>query len=424
MANKNTIALHHGHNPKDNKDSVAVPLHLTTAYDFNTSDSAAARFTLQEQGYIYTRLTNPTCDLLEQRLAAFEGGIGAVSTACGTGAITTTIFSLLKAGDHIVASSSLYGGTYTLLSAQLPRFGITTTFVDPHDHKAIEAAIRPETRAVYTETLGNPRLDLVDLKAIADIAHKHGIPLIVDNTVTPGVLRPIEHGADIVIHSLSKYICGNGTALGGAIIDAGNFDWNNGKFPEFTEPSQAYHGLKYWDAFGRSSFIVRARIEGLRDLGAPLSPANAWQIIQGLETLDVRYRRASENALALAKWLEEHPLVEWVNYPGLESNAYHSTCQSYLGGVFGGLLTFGPKGGYDVAKAVVDNTKLLHVVANIGDTKSLVIHPSSTTHQQLSEVAQLSAGVTPDLIRVSVGLEDIEDIKADIEQALRLATQD
>lgn len=413
-----TNALHAGHDVTKNGGTRAVPIYQTTSYVFNNSDHAANLFNLSEAGYIYTRLNNPTNDVLEQRLATLEGGIGAVVTASGTAAISTALLVLLKAGDHIVASSSLYGGTYNLLSVTLPRLGITTTFVDPSNPENFKKAVQENTRAFFAESLGNPKLDVLDLKAIAKEAHDYKVPFIVDNTVaTPYLLNPIEYGADIVIHSLTKYITGNGTSLGGVIIDAGNFDWSNGKFPEFTEPSAGYHGLKYYEVLGAASFIAKVRIEGLRDFGAALSPFNAFQTIQGLETLEIRIKKHSENALALAKWLQTQEEVEWVNYPGLDSSVYKELADKYLPNGKSGIVTFGLKGGFEVAKKVVDQTKLFSLLANIGDTKSLIIHPASTTHQQLSEKEQASTGVSQDLIRLSVGLEDIEDLKADLKEA-------
>ena len=413
-----TQALHAGHDTKAHGGTRAVPIYQTTSYVFNNSDHAANLFNLSEPGFIYTRLNNPTNDILEQRLAALEGGIAAVVTASGTAAINTTLLTLLKSGDHIVASSSLYGGTYNLLSVTLPRFGITTTFVDPAEASNFQDAVKENTRAVFIESLGNPKLDVLDIKAISAVAKENKIPLIVDNTVaTPALLNPIAHGANIVIHSLTKYINGNGTTLGGAIIDAGTFDWSSGKFPEFTEPSAGYHGLIYHEALGPAAFIAKARIEGLRDHGAALSPFNAFQIIQGLETLDIRIKKHSENALALAKWLQEQEEVTWVNYPGLEESDYYALSQEYLPKGQSGLVTFGVKGGYESAKTIANEAKIFSLLANIGDTKSLIIHPASTTHQQLDEKAQASTGVTQDLIRLSVGLEDLEDLKADLKAA-------
>ena len=413
-----TKALHAGHDTSQTSGTRAVPIYQSTAYVFNNSDHAANLFALAEPGNIYTRINNPTNDILEQRLAALEGGIAAVVTASGTSAIATTLLTLLKAGDHIVASSSLYGGTYNLLSVTLPRHGITTTFVDPSDAENFKTAVQENTRTFFIEPLGNPKLDVLDIEAISKQAQSSKVPLIVDNTVaTPCLLNPIEHGANIVIHSLTKYINGNGTALGGAIIDAGTFDWTNGKFPEFTEPSPGYHGLVYSEALEAAAFIAKIRIEGLRDYGAALSPFNAFQIIQGLETLEVRIQKHSENALLLAQWLQKQNLVAWVNYPGLENSAYKSLAARYLPRGQSGLVTFGVNGGYDAAKKIADTTKLFSLLANIGDTKSLIIHPASTTHQQLSDEAQASTGVTKDLIRLSVGLENIDDLKADLETA-------
>jgi len=410
-----TNALHAGHDVTKNGGTRAVPIYQTTSYVFNNAEHAANLFGLTEPGFIYTRLNNPTNDILEQRLAVLEGGIGAVVTASGTAALTTALLVLLKAGDHIVASNSLYGGTYNLLNVTLPRLGITTTFVDPSDPENFTKAARENTRVFFAESLGNPKLDVLDLKAISYAAKTFKVPFIVDNTVpSPYLLNPIEYGADIVIHSLTKYISGNGTSLGGAIIDAGNFDWSNGKFPEFTEPSPGYHGLVYHQALGNAAFIAKARIEGLRDFGAALSPFNAFQIIQGLETLPVRIEKHSQNALSLAEWLENHEDVEWVNYPGLKSNKYYELAQYYLPKGQSGLITFGLKGGYESAKKVAEQTRIFSLLANIGDTKSLIIHPASTTHQQLDAEQQAATGVTQDLIRLSVGLEDIEDLKADL----------
>ncbi|HEX8577842.1 MAG TPA: O-acetylhomoserine aminocarboxypropyltransferase/cysteine synthase family protein [Flavobacterium sp.] len=410
-----TNALHAGHDVTKNGGTRAVPIYQTTSYVFNNSDHASNLFNLSEAGYIYTRLNNPTNDILEQRLAALEGGIGAVVTASGTSAIATALLVLLRAGDHIVASNSLYGGTYNLLKVTLPRLGITTTFVDPSEPENFTKAAKENTRVFFVESLGNPKLDVLDLKAIATAAKAHKVPFIVDNTVaTPYLLNPIEHGADIVIHSLTKYITGNGTSLGGVIIDAGKFDWSNGKFPEFTEPSAGYHGLKYYEVIGAASFIAKVRIEGLRDFGAALSPFNAFQTIQGLETLEIRIKKHSENALALAEWLQEQQEVAWVNYPGLKTSKYKDLADAYLPKGKSGIVTFGLKGGFEAAKKVADETKLFSLLANIGDTKSLIIHPASTTHQQLSDEEQQATGVTKDLIRLSVGLEDVEDLKADL----------
>jgi len=413
-----TNALHAGHDVQQNGGTRAVPIYQSTAYVFNDSDHAANLFALAEPGNIYTRINNPTNDILEQRLAALEGGIAAVVTASGTAAIVTTLLTLLKVGDHIVASNSLYGGTYNLLNVTLPRHGITTTFVDPSDPENFTKAKQENTRVVFIESLGNPKLDVLDIAAISESAKTLKVPLIVDNTVpTPSLLNPIKYGANIVIHSLTKYINGNGTALGGVIIDAGTFDWTNGKFPEFTEPSAGYHGLVYSEVLKEAAFIAKVRIEGLRDYGAALSPFNAFQIIQGLETLEIRVKQHSKNALALATWLENQEEVTWVNYPGLASSRYKFLADKYLPKGQSGIVTFGVKGGFESAKIIADTTKLFSLLANIGDTKSLIIHPASTTHQQLSDAQQEATGVTKDLIRLSVGLENIDDLKTDIKEA-------
>ena len=419
-----TQALHAGHNVKTNGGTRAVPIYQTTSYVFNNADHAANLFSLAEPGYIYTRLNNPTNDILEQRLAALEGGIGAVVTASGTAAIATTLLTLLRAGDHIVASSSLYGGTYNLLNVTLPRHGITTTFVDPSNPENFNKASQENTRVYFVESLGNPKLDVLDIEAISKEAKAYKVPLIVDNTVaTPYLLNPIQYGANIVIHSLTKYITGNGTSLGGVIIDAGTFDWANGKFPEFTEPSAGYHGLVYNEALGDAAFIAKIRIEGLRDYGSALSPFNAFQTIQGLETLEIRIKKHSDNALKLAKWLQEQEEVAWVNYPGLETSPYKTLSNKYLPEGQSGIVTFGVKGGYDSAKTIANTTKLFSLLANIGDTKSLIIHPASTTHQQLSDEEQEATGVTKDLIRLSVGLENIDDLKADLTEAFAVVKE-
>ena len=414
-----TNALHAGHDPKQTIGARAVPIYQTSSYVFNNTEHAADVFALKIPGFIYTRLNNPTNDILEKRLAAVEGGIGAAVFASGTAAISTTFLSLFKSGDHMVSSSSLYGGTYNLLDVTLPRFGIETTFVNADIVENFKTAIQENTKAIFIESLGNPKLDVLDIEAIADIAKANNIPLIVDNTVaSPALLNPIEYGANIVIHSLTKYIGGQGTSLGGAVIDAGTFDWTNGKFPEFTEPSDGYHGLIYADTFGASAFIIKLRIEGLRDFGGAISPYNAFQLIQGLETLEVRIKQHSKNALELAEWLESHKKVAWVNYPGLKTNKYYGLAKKYLPKGQSGIIAFGLRGGFEAAKKFTDSTKIISLLANIGDTKSLVLHPASTTHQQLSTEDQLSTGVTEDLIRFSVGLEDVVDLKNDIEQAI------
>jgi O-acetylhomoserine (thiol)-lyase len=415
---KKTNALHSGHNTKLTEGTRAVPIYQTSSYVFNNTEHAADLFGLKEFGFIYTRLNNPTNDILEKRLATVEEGKGAAVFASGTAAITATFLTLFKTGDHIISSSSLYGGTYNLLNITLPRFGIKTSFVNADVIENFQRNIKENTKAIFIESLGNPKLDVLDIEAIAKVAKDNNIPLIVDNTVaTPTLLNPIKYGANIVIHSLTKFIGGQGTSLGGVVIDGGTFDWTNGKFPEFTEPSDGYHGLKYSEALGDLAFIVKLRLEGLRDYGAALSPYNAFQIIQGLETLDVRIKQHSINALKIAEWLEKQKEVAWVNYPGLKSSSYHNLSKKYLPKGQSGVVTFGLKNGFQAAKRVTDRTKLFSLLANIGDTKSLIIHPASTTHQQLTEKEQLSAGVSRDLIRLSIGLEDIEDLKNDLLQA-------
>lgn len=413
-----TDSLHRGHDVSATGGSRAVPIYQTTSYVFNNTDHAAAVFNLSEPGFIYTRLNNPTNDILEKRVAALEGGIGAVVTASGTAATATALLTLLKSGDHIVASSSLYGGSYNLLKVTLPRLGIHTSFVNPDRPENFERAIKENTRAVFAETIGNPRLDVLDLERIAAIAAKHKIPFIADNTVpTPALLKPIDFGANIVLHSLTKYISGNGTSLGGAIIDAGNFDWTSGKFPEFTGPSPGYHGMVYADTLKEAAFIGKIRIEGLRDYGAALSPFNAFQILQGLETLEIRIQKHSKNALRLAQWLLTREEVAWVNYPGLTSSRYYSLAEKYLPHGKSGILTFGLEAGFEAAKTVADNVRIFSLLANFGDSKSLILHPASTTHQQLSKEDQQAAGVSPDLIRLSAGLEEVTDLIKDLEQA-------
>ena len=424
--NFNTKTLHAGHEVDKTQGTRAVPIYQSTAYVFDSAEHAANLFSLAEPGYIYTRLNNPTNDVLEQRLAALEGGIAAVSTASGTAAISTALMVLLKTGDHIVASNSLYGGTYNLFAHTFPQFGIEPRFVDPENlddpdkPENFAAAVQDNTRAFFAESLGNPKLDVLDLKAISGHAKNAKVPFIVDNTVaTPALLNPIEHGANIVIHSLTKFINGNGTAMGGVIIDAGTFDYGNGLFPEFTEPSAGYHGLVYHEALGPAAFIAKVRIEGLRDFGAALSPFNSFQIIQGLETLSIRMQQHSKAALEIASWLVEQDEVAWVNYPGLAASKYNTLAQNYLPKGQSGIVTFGLKGGFDAAKKVADNTKIFSLLANIGDSKSLIIHPASTTHQQLDQNAQKETGVTQDLVRLSIGLEDIEDLKTDLKQSFK-----
>ena len=416
-----TLALHGGHTPDRDTRSRAVPIYQTTSYVFDSTEHGAALFNLEVPGNIYTRLGNPTTAVLEQRVAELGGGIGALAVASGQAAITLALTTLLRKGDHVVAGNNLYGGTYNLLRHTLPRLGITATFVDSTDPSAFRAAITPATRAVYVEALGNPKLDVPDFAVIAEIAHAAGVPLIVDNTLaSPYLLNPLRHGADLVVHSATKYLGGHGTSLAGVLVDGGTFDWRNGKFPEFTEPCDAYHGAVLADLAGPAAFITKARIEGLRDTGAALSPFNAFLILQGIETLPLRLERHGRNALALAQWLEARPEVAWVNYPGLAEAPGHANASRFFrpGAGFGGILTFGVRGGLEAGRAVIDRVKLFSRLANVGDAKSLIIHPASTTHQQLSPEARLATGVGDDLIRLSVGLEHLDDLIEDLEQAL------
>lgn len=414
-----TLALHAGQSPDSETLSRAVPIYQTSSYVFRSSEHAANLFGLKEPGNIYTRLMNPTTDVLEQRLAALDGGVGALAVASGQAAITYAVLNIASAGQNIVSTSFLYGGTYNLFHYTLPRLGIQVKFVDSSDPENIRRAIDQDTRLVYSESVGNPKNNVDDFEAIAAIAHEAGIPLIVDNTVTtPWLFRPLEHGADIVVYSLTKFIAGHGTSIGGAIVDGGTFNWGNGRFPDLTEPDPSYHGLKYWEALGSQAYILKMRVTLLRDMGACLSPFNAFQILQGVETLHVRMPRHVENARAVASWLERHPLVSWVNYPGLASHRDHANARKYLPKGEGAIIGFGIKGGVKAGGKFIDNVKLLSHLANIGDAKSLVIHPASTTHQQLSEEEQLASGVSPDFIRLSIGLENIDDIIADISQAL------
>ncbi|MBW0434645.1 O-acetylhomoserine aminocarboxypropyltransferase/cysteine synthase family protein [Leptospira yasudae] len=424
-----TIALHGGQSPDPTTTSRAVPIYQTTSYVFKDTDHAARLFGLQEFGNIYTRLMNPTTDVLEQRVAALEGGVAALATASGQAAETLALLNIVETGQEIVASASLYGGTYNLLHYTFPKLGIKVHFVDPSNPENFRKAVNDKTRAFYAETLGNPKLDTLDLAAIAKVAHESGVPFIVDNTLpSPYLVNPIEHGADIVVHSLTKFLGGHGTSIGGIIIDSGKFNWGNGKFKNFTEPDPSYHGLKFWDVFGKFepfggvniAYIIKARVQGLRDTGAALSPFNAWQILQGVETLPLRIRKHSENALAVAEYLSKHPKVSWVNYPGLKTDKNYALAKKYhKNDLYGAILGFGIKGGVAEAKKFIDGLELFSLLANVGDAKSLAIHPASTTHQQLTPEEQLSAGVTPDFVRLSVGLENIEDILFDLEEALK-----
>lgn len=422
-----TISLHAGQQPDPTTGSRAVPIYQTSSYVFKNTEHAANLFALKEFGNIYTRLMNPTTDAFEQRVAAIEGGTGALGVASGMAAITYALLAITRLGDEIVSGNNLYGGTYQLFHHQLPKLGRTVTFVDSRDPEAFRKAIGPKTRAVYIETIGNPKLDVPDFAAIAKIAHAAGLPLVVDNTVGVGLVRPFEHGADVIASSATKYIGGHGTSVGGVIVDSGKFQWNNGKFPEFTEPDPSYHGLKYWDALGNVpgmgnvAYVFKIRLTLLRDMGAALSPFNAHEFLIGLETLPLRQARHSANALALARWLQQHPRVSWVVYPGLESDPSHAVAAKYLKQGFGGLVGFGIKGGRAAGEKFINSVKLLSHLANIGDAKTLVIHPASTTHQQLTAAEQAATGVTDDYVRLSVGLEDVEDLQADIDQALAQA---
>ncbi len=422
-----TLALHAGQVADPTTGARAVPIYQTTSYVFKSSEHAANLFALKEFGNIYTRLMNPTTDVFEKRVAAIEGGTGALGVASGQSAITYALLAITRLGDDIVSANNLYGGTYQLFHYTFPKLGRTVKFVDSQNLDGFRKAIGPRTRAIYAETIGNPKLDVPDFEALAKIAHDAGIPLVVDNTVGVGLVRPIDFGADILATSATKYIGGHGTSLGGVIVDSGKFKWNNGKFPEFTEPDPSYHGIKYWDALGNVpgmgnvAFILKVRVTLLRDIGAALSPFNSFLFLQGLETLPMRQQRHSENALAVAQWLASHPLVNWVTYPGLASHPAHAVAAKYLKRGYGGIIGFGIKGGLAAGKTFIDSLKLLSHLANIGDAKSLVIHPASTTHQQLTAEEQAATGVTADYIRLSIGLEDIEDIKADIDQALKLA---
>ena len=427
--NFETLALHAGQVPDPTTGSRAVPIYQTTSYVFKSTEHAANLFALKEFGNIYTRLMNPTTDVLEKRMAALEGGTGALAVASGQSATTLALLAITQVGDEIVAANNLYGGSYQLLHYTFPKLGRTVKFVDSKDPEAFRKAITPKTRAIYAETVGNPKLDVPDFEKISAIAHEAGLPLVVDNTVGVGLVRPIEHGADIVVLSATKYVGGHGTSIGGVIIDSGKFQWNNGLFPEFTEPDPSYHGLVFWDALGNVpgmgnvAFILKVRVQLLRDIGAALSPFNAFQLIQGLETLPLRIQKHSENALAVAKHLKAHPAVAWVTYPGLEDSPNHAMAAKYLRGGFGGIVGFGIKGGLEEGKRFINSVKLFSHLANIGDAKSLVIHPASTTHQQLTAEEQETTGVTQDYIRLSVGIESIEDILADLDQALTVATK-
>ncbi len=417
-----TLAVHAGQEVDPTTGSRTVPIYQTTAYVFDDSDHAADLFALKEAGNIYTRIMNPTTDVLEKRIAALEGGVGALAFSSGHAAISATIFNIVSAGDEIVSSSTLYGGTYNMFAYTLPKLGIHTTFVDSSDPENFAKAITPKTKALYAEIIGNPKIDVLDIEKVAEIAHSHGLPLIVDSTfATPYLCRPFEYGADIVIHSATKFIGGHGSSMGGLVVDGGKFDWSNGKFPSLSEPDPSYHDIRYTEAFGPAAFILRLRVQILRDLGACLSPFNSFLFLQGLETLHLRMQRHSENGLAIAKFLESHEQVAWVSYPGLESHPNHDLAKKYLPKGSGAIFTFGIKGGRAAGKKFIDGLELFSLLANVGDAKSLVIHPASTTHSQLSSEQLIQAGVSEDMIRLSVGLEDTVDLIEDLERGFQAA---
>jgi O-acetylhomoserine (thiol)-lyase len=418
-----TLAVHAGQVADPTTGSRAVPIYQTTSYVFHDADHAGRLFGLQEFGNIYTRIMNPTNDVFEKRVAALEGGAAGLATASGMAAEMLALTTLAGAGDEIVSTTSLYGGTYTLLRYTFERLGITVRFVDADDFAGLRAAINSKTKALYTETLGNPKLDVADIETLATIAHENGIPLVIDNTAaSPALVRPIEWGADIVVNSATKFLGGHGNSIGGVIVDSGKFDWTaSGRFSNFTEPDPSYHGLSYTQAFGALAFILKARVQGLRDTGAALSPFNSFLILQGIESLHLRMERHSQNALAVAQFLQKHPGVLWANYPGLESSPYYQRAKKYLPNGQSGLVTFGIKGGYEAGKKALNALKLFSLLANIGDVKSLAIHPASTTHQQLSPEEQIASGVAPELVRLSIGIEDIRDILADLDQAIEAA---
>ena len=419
-----TRALHAGQRPDAETGARAVPIYQTTSYVFEDTAHAAALFNLQRFGNIYTRIMNPTTAAFEERMAALERGVGALAVGSGQAAQFIALISLLESGDEIVAAKTLYGGTYTQFDVSFRRLGIQTTFVDPDDPENFRRAITPRTRALYGETIGNPRMNVLDIEAVAAIAHENNLPLVIDNTfASPYLCRPIEHGADIVLHSATKFIGGHGTSIGGVIVDSGKFPWNQGRFPQLLEPSKGYHGIRFYETFGDFAYIMKARVEGLRDFGPALSPFNSFLFLQGLETLKLRMECHSSNALKVARFLEEHDCVAWVNYPGLESSKYRGLSTRYLTRGAGGMLTFGIKGGLEAGARFIEHLQVISHLANVGDAKSLVIHPASTTHQQLTSEEKLSGGITDDLIRLSVGIEEIEDILWDLDQALKLSVQ-
>ena len=424
-----TLALHAGQTPDPITGSRAVPIYQTTSYVFKDTEHAANLFALREFGNVYTRIMNPTTDVFEQRIAALEGGTGALGVSSGQAATTLALLNITQVGDEIVSANNLYGGTYQLFHYTMPKLGRTVKFVDSGSPEAFRKAITPRTRALFAETIGNPKLDVPDFEALAEISHEAGVPFVVDNTIGIGLVRPFEHGADIIVSSATKYIGGHGTSIGGVIVDSGKFKWDNGRFPEFTQPDPGYHGLKFWEVFGNFpglgnvAFIIKARVQLLRDIGACLSPFNSFQFLQGLETLPLRQQRHSSSAMEIAKFLKNHKLVTWVTYPGVSDDPNHEMAARYLKHGFGGIVGFGIKGGLEAGKKFINSAKLLSHLANIGDAKSLVIHPASTTHQQLSAEEQAQTGVTADYVRLSIGLEDLEDIKADIDQALNASQQ-
>jgi len=413
-----TLVLHEGWRGDPATNSIVVPIYQTGSYTFDSSEHAANLFNLSEPGNIYTRLMNPTTDVLEKRLAALEGGVGALATASGMAAIFLAVTNVAKCGDHIIASSSLYGGTETLFRYTLPKFGIEVTFLDAIDADSVAKAVKENTVLVYMETIGNPSGDVADLEAISTVAHAQGLPVFIDNTFAPLICKPLEHGIDVVVYSCTKWIGGHGTSIGGAIIDGGKFDWSQGRHPDFTTPDDSYHGLVYWEALGEMSFIIKCRVDGMRNMGMCPSPFNSFQLIQGLETLPIRLEKHASNAIEIANWLVEQPEISWVNFSGLESHPCHHLAKKYLKNSFGSVFGIGIKGGYDAAVKFIDNCQLIFHLANVGDARSLVIHPASTTHQQMSAEALKSCGITPDFIRFSVGIENIEDLKADLKQAL------
>lgn len=417
-----TLQLHGGQSPDPATLARAVPIYQTTSYNFKSTEHAARLFALEEAGNIYTRIMNPTNGVLEERMALLEGGVGALVTASGQGAEMVAVLNLAQSGDEIVSSSSLYGGTYTLFRYTLGKMGIKVVFVDPSDSANFQKAITSRTRLIYGETIGNPKLDMLDIEAVAEVAHAEGLPLMIDNTFcTPYLCRPFEHGADIVVHSTTKWLGGHGLAIGGAVVDSGRFDWDNGKFPGLAEPDPSYHGLCFREAFGPAAYIAKARVQALRDLGPCQSPMNAFLTLQGLETLSLRMERHCSNALAVARWLEEHPKVNWVTYPGLPDHPTYALARRYLTRGSGGMVGFGIGEGVEMGRRFIESLKLFSHLANVGDAKSLAIHPATTTHQQLSPEEQLASGVTPDFIRLSIGLESIQDILRDLEQAIDVA---